>query len=370
MGIHTPIDRRFRFGELYGIRRSYSDMNRSIEESNIEKQLFDMMLSHMVESGNLEKIERFARKNRALCDFTTENSIVESIAIMNERTNGLNIPKVVKKRAAEKLRMAVSDRALSIKTNEYKLPSFDKFEKEPTIYESENDEDVSINDEESKDIDKLINDIAIKQGIVGNNEIIQSKTDIEFEKNLNSKPEDDIQKKHNYSIRSVILEAIAGNEKKTKLIPPTSIYSYKNGEPKDYLNSTMKNVVNGVNAICGLNFPENDYIWLASGRPVPFLKCEMVVNSEMVKGNRLLNAYFGPAGEFKDYLYRGDGTPRKQQSKAIYMSTIDREVNAVMSYPIIRAYTTMISWDIVNGEEILREINSEDFQGTSIRMID
>lgn len=368
MGIHTPIDRRFRFGELYGIKKSYSDMNRSIEESNMEKQLFDMMLSHVVESGNLEKIERFAKKNRALCNFVTENSIVESITMMNEKTNGLNIPKVVKKRASEKLRMAVSDKALSIKTNEYKLPSFSKPEEEPTIYESDDDEDISISDKESKDIDKLINDIAIKQGIVGNNEIIQSKTDAEFEKNLNSKPEE--QKKHNYSIRGVILEAIAGNEKKTKLIPPTSIYSYQNGEPKDYLNSTMKNVVNGINAICGLNFPEKDYIWLSSGRPVPFLKCEMVVNSDMVKGNRLLNAYFGPAGEFKDYLYRADGTPRIEQSKAMSMSAIDREVNAVMSYPIIRAYTTLISWDIVNGEEVLREISSEDFNGTGIRIID
>lgn len=369
MGIHTPIDRRFRFGELYGIRKSYGEMNRSIEESNIEKQLFDMMLSNMIENGNLEKIERFAKKNRTLCDFATENSILESISLMNEKTNGLNIPKVVKKRAADKLRMAVSNKALSIKTNEYKLPSFNKPEEEPTIYESDDYENVSISDNESENIDKLINDIAIKQGIVGNNEIIQSKTDREFEKNLDSKEDLKEQNKHNYSIRSVIIEAIAGNEKKTTLIPPTSIYNYKDEKSKEYLNSTIKNVINGINAICGLNFPEKDYIWLASGRPVPFLKCEMVVNSDTVKGNRLLNAYFGPSGEFKDYLYRADGTPRIEQSKAKSMSTIDKEVNAIMSYPIIRAYTTLISWDMVNGEEVLREISSEDFRGTSIRMI-
>lgn len=367
MGIHTPIDRRFRFGELYGIRNSYRDMNRSIEESNMEKSLFDMMMAHMIENGNFEKIERFARKNEALRDFVIENSIIEAVSAINESVNGLNIPKVVKKRAAEKLRMAVSDRALSIKTNEFKMPYFGKYPEEPTIYESEEDE-LAMSDAESPNIDKLINDIAVKNGILGSNEIIQSKTDADFEKSINDETTEE--SKHNYSIRNIVLESIAANEHKTKLIPPTSIYTYNGEDAKEYLNSTFKSVINGINAICGLNFPESDYIWLASGRPTPFLKGEMVVNSDLVKGNRLLNAYFGPRGEFKDYLYRADGTPRIEASKAKEMSEIDYEVNAIMSYPIIKVYASIVSWDNVNGEQKLREIDSDDFRGTDIRYID
>ena len=167
------------------------------------------------------------------------------------------------------------------------------------------------------------------------------------------------------------MESIAGNVKKTKLIPPTTLYTYgSNGDTKDYLNTTIKSVINGINAICGINFAESDYIWLASGRPTPFLKCEMVVNADSVKGNRLLNAYFGPAGEFKDYLYRADNTPKIEPSKAGAMSKIDREVNVVMSYPMVKVYATIISWDMVNGEERLREITAEDFRGTKIRVID
>lgn len=368
MGIHTPIDNRFKFGELYGIRKSYSDMNRSILESETEKTLFNNMLSYMVESGKIEKIERFAKKNKKLRDFVLENSLSETINLMMENTKGLNIPKVVKKKAADKLRMAVSDKALSIKTNEYRLPSFDRPEKEPTIYESE-DNDISLSDEESENIDKLINDIAIKNGILGNGEIIQSKKDKEFERTSETEDSENEIKKHNYSIRNIIIEAIAGNEKKTSLIPPTMIYNYSDSDSKDYLNSTIKNVVNGINATCGLNFPEDDYLWIQSGRPVPFLKCEMVVNSDMVKGNRLLNAYFGPVGEFKDYLYRADGTPRIELAKATSMSKIDKEVNAILSYPIIKVYSTIVSWDIVNGEEVLREIDWSDFKGTSVKFI-
>lgn len=369
MGIHTPIDNRFKFGELYGIRKSYSDMNRTILESETEKTLFNNMMNYMVESGNIEKIERFAKKNKKLRDFVVENSLTDTINLMMENTKGLNIPKVVKKRAADKLRMAVSDKALSIKTNEYRLPSFNKFEEEPTIYESE-DNNISLSDDESENIDKLINDIAIKNGILGNGEIIQSKNDKEFEKTSESDDNVDNIKKHNYSIRSIIIESIAGNEKKTVLIPPTLIYNYSDSDAKDYLNSTIKNVINGINATCGLNFPENDYLWIKSGRPVPFLKCEMVVNSDMVKGNRLLNAYFGPVGEFKDYLYRADGTPRIEMSKASSMSKIDKEVNAILSYPIIKVYSTIVSWDIVNGEEVIREIGRDDFHDTSIKFVE
>jgi len=375
MGIHTPIDRHFRFGELYGIRRSYGDIVRSVEESKLENELFDMMMVQIVESGNLEKIERFAKKNERLRDFALENSISESICKMNESTNGLNIPRVVKKRASDRFRNAIENKALSIKVNSFKFPSFTKPIEEPTIYESEEDEVAlyASQENESDNIDKLINNIAIKKGIVGGDEIVRSKNDIEFEKNLNGgiNGTSEEQLKHNYSIRNVILESIAGNVKKTKLIPPTTLYTYgSNGDTKDYLNTTIKSVINGINAICGINFAESDYIWLASGRPTPFLKCEMVVNADSVKGNRLLNAYFGPAGEFKDYLYRADNTPKIEPSKAGAMSKIDREVNVVMSYPIVKVYATIISWDMVNGEERLREITAEDFRGTKIRVID
>ena len=375
MGIHTPIDRHFRFGELYGIRRSYGDIVRSVEESKLENELFDMMMVQIVESGNLEKIERFAKKNERLRDFALENSISESICKMNESTNGLNIPRVVKKRASDRFRNAIENKALSIKVNSFKFPSFTKPIEEPTIYESEEDEVAlyASQENESDNIDKLINNIAIKKGIVGGDEIVRSKNDIEFEKNLNGgiNGTSEEQLKHNYSIRNVILESIAGNVKKTKLIPPTTLYTYgSNGDTKDYLNTTIKSVINGINAICGINFAESDYIWLASGRPTPFLKCEMVVNADSVKGNRLLNAYFGPAGEFKDYLYRADNTPKIEPSKAVAMSKIDREVNVVMSYPIVKVYATIISWDMVNGEERLREITAEDFRGTKIRVID
>ena len=375
MGIHTPIDRHFRFGELYGIRRSYGDIVRSVEESKLENELFDMMMVQIVESGNLEKIERFAKKNERLRDFALENSISESICKMNESTNGLNIPKVVKKRASDRFRNAIENKALSIKVNSFKFPSFTKTIEEPTIYESEEDE-VALyvsQENESDNIDKLINNIAIKKGIVGGDGIVRSKNDIEFENNLNGgiNGTSEEQLKHNYSIRNVILESIAGNVKKTKLIPPTTLYTYgSNGDTKDYLNTTIKSVINGINAICGINFAESEYIWLASGRPTPFLKCEMVVNADSVKGNRLLNAYFGPAGEFKDYLYRADNTPKIEPSKAGAMSKIDREVNVVMSYPIVKVYATIISWDMVNGEERLREITAEDFRGTKIRVID
>ena len=375
MGIHTPIDRHFRFGELYGIRRSYGDIVRSVEESKLENELFDMMMVQIVESGNLEKIERFAKKNERLRDFALENSISESICKMNESTNGLNIPRVVKKRASDRFRNAIENKALSIKVNSFKFPSFTKPIEEPTIYESEEDEVAlyASQENESDNIDKLINNIAIKKGIVGGDEIVRSKNDIEFEKNLNGgiNGTSEEQLKHNYSIRNVILESIAGNVKKTKLIPPTTLYTYgSNGDTKDYLNTTIKSVINGINAICGINFAEADYRWLASGRPTPFLKCEMVVNADSVKGNRLLNAYFGPAGEFKDYLYRADNTPKIEPSKAVAMSKIDREVNVVMSYPIVKVYATIISWDMVNGEERLREITAEDFRGTKIRVID
>lgn len=375
MGIHTPIDRHFRFGELYGIRKSYGDIVRSVEESKLENELFDMMMVQIVESGNLEKIERFAKKNERLRDFALENSISESICKMNESTNGLNIPRVVKKRASDRFRNAIENKALSIKVNSFKFPSFTKPIEEPTIYESEEDEVAlyASQENESDNIDKLINNIAIKKGIVGGDEIVRSKNDIEFEKNLNGgiNGTSEEQLKHNYSIRNVILESIAGNVKKTKLIPPTTLYTYgSNGDTKDYLNTTIKSVINGINAICGINFAESDYIWLASGRPTPFLKCEMVVNADSVKGNRLLNAYFGPAGEFKDYLYRADNTPKIEPSKAGAMSKIDREVNVVMSYPIVKVYATIISWDMVNGEERLREITAEDFRGTKIRVID
>ena len=371
MGIHTPIDKHFKFGELYGIRRSYGDMVKSVEESRMEKNLFNMMMKQIIESGNLEKIERFAKKNERLRDFALENSIIESINSMNESTNGLNIPKVVKKRASERFREEIENKALSIKVNSFKFPSFTEPIEEPTIYESEEDdvETYHLKEEESENIDKLINNISIKSGV---EDKIRSKNDIEFEKNLNSSEDGGSEEteKHNYSIRTVILESIAGNSKKTKLIPPTTLYTYgNNGDTKDYLNTTIKSVINGINAICGINFSESDYIWLASGRPTPFLKCEMVVNSDSVKGNRLLNAYFGPAGEFKDYLYRADNTPKIEPSKAGAMSRIDREVNVIMSYPIIKVYATIISWDVVNGEERLREINEEDFRGTRIRII-
>ena len=372
MGIHTPIDRHFRFGELYGIRGSYDSMNKSIAESKTEKNLFDMMMAFMIESGNMEKIERFALKNEKLRDFALENSIVEAVDRMKTVTEGLNIPRIVKKRASDRFRNAVSDRALSIKVNSFKFPSFGKTVEEPTVFEAENgDDSYGISDEKQSDtIDRLINNIAIKQGTDGDG-LVQSRADAEFEHTLKKDGVEDEERKHNYSIRNVIIEANASNERKTVLIPPTTLYSYgSNGEPKDYLNTTIKSVVNGINAICGLNFTENDYIWLASGRPTPFLKCEMVVTADAVKGNRLLNTYFGPAGQFKDYLYRADNTPRLEPSKAGDMTKIDREVNVVMSYPVIKVYTTIVSWDMVNGEERLREIGAEDFRGTRIKVID
>lgn len=375
MGIHTPIDRHFRFGELYGIRKSYDNMVMSIEESKTEKSLFDMMMRQIIESGNLEKIERFARKNANLRNFAIENSVTEAISEMNENTKGLNIPKIIKKSASEKFRKAVSDKALSIKVNEFKFPSFTKPIAEPTIFESEeeSDEFMASQEKQSENIDNLINNIAIKQGISGNNDIIQSKTDAEFEKNLkngedsknNPQPS-----KHNYSIRTVIMESIAGNAKKTKLIPPTTLYTYGvDGDERNYLNTTIKSVINGINAICSLNFPESDYIWLSSGRPTPFLKCDMAVTADLIKGNRLLNAYFGPTSQFKDYLYRPDNTPRIEPSKAGAMSSIDRDVNVIYAYPIIKVYATILSWDMVNGEERLREINEDDFRGTQIKVV-
>lgn len=361
MGIHTPIDKRFRFGELYGIRKSYRNMNRSIGESNAENRLFDMMMARMVENGSLEKIDRFAKKNRRLCNFVVENSTEEAITAINEATSDWNIPKWIRKQAANRIKTIVSERANSIETYEYCLPVDDICNVKQNINESE--DGTATSDSESEGIDKLINDIAIKKGILGGSEIVQSTTDNEFEKKLLD------ENKHNYSIQSVIIESIAGNERKKMLIPPTSIYDASNGEPREYLDSKMENVINGVNAICGMNFPNSDYTWMASGDPAPFLRAEMAVNSDMVRGNRLLNAYFGPAGEYKDYLYRADGTPRIELSKASSMSTIDKEVNAIMSYPIIRVYAIVISWDMVNGKTVPREIDADDFRGMNINIV-
>ena len=367
MGLHTPIDNRFRFGELYGIRNSYSGMVRSIEESRLEKQIYDLMMAQLVESGNLEKIERFAKKNASLRDFAYDNSMNEAVSAMEKSTKGTDIPKAIRKSAVDKFKRNVWESVSSIKPSEFSFPSF-KSEINEAEDTTEDDIELSASQEEESDsIDKLISNISLNKG----NDIIQSKSDREFEKELANRTTSEAAVKHNYSIRTIILESIAGNIQRTKLIPPTTIYSFNDGtEPKDYLNTTMKSVVNGINAACGLNFPESDYIWLASGRPTPFLKCEMVVNADAVKGNRFLNAFFGPAGEFKDYLYRADGTPRLPPSDAGVMNSIDREVNVISSYPIIKVYTTVISWDMVNGEEKLREIGKEDFKGTAIKVID
>lgn len=368
MGLHTPIDNRFHFGELYGIRKSYGGMVNSIEESIVEKQLFGIMMKQMVESGNLEKIQRFARKNSCLRDFALNNSINEAIKVMESSVIGKNASNRLRKNASEKLKKAVCETICRIEPAEFEFPKFNN----SAICEADemqyDDELETFQEKESDSIDRLIANIKIDGK---GNDIIQSQSDKEFEKRLSDKSSDmnDISK-HNYSIRTIILEAIAGNVRRTKLIPPTTIYSYNDGtEPKEYLNTTMKSVVNGINAACGLNFPESDYVWLASGRPTPFLKCEMAVTSDTVKGNRFLNAYFGPAGEFKDYLYRADGTPRLKPSEAGVMNSIDRDVNVIESYPIIKVYTTIISWDMVNGEERLREISDEDFRGTSIKVI-
>lgn len=366
MGLHTPIDNRFRFGELYGIRNSYSGMVRSIDESRLEKQIYDLMMTQLVESGNLEKIERFARKNASLRDFAYDNSMNEAVSAMEKSIKGIDIPKAVRKSAVNKFKRNVWESISSIEPSEFRFPSF---KNEITEAEDAIEDDIELStsqEEESESIDKLISNISLNKG----NDIIQSRSDREFEKELANKTSSEAPVKHNYSIRTIILESIAGNSKKRELIPPTTIYTFNDGtEPKDYLNTTMKSVVSGINAACGLNFPESDYTWMASGRPTPFLRCEMVVNADAVKGNRFLNAFFGPAGEFKDYLYRADGTPRLPPSDAGVMNSIDRDVNVISSYPIIRVDTTVISWDMVNGEEKLREIGKDDFKGTSIDFV-
>ena len=382
MGIHTPIDSHYRFGELYGIRKSYGNMNRSIVESNVEQNLFNMMMSHLVESGNLEKIERFAAKNARLSEFTAKNSIVEAISYMSQSTESMNIPRNVKRRVSQRIRDVIESRLNSICADEYKIPSFDNNIVEDNEDNRETYDYMSISEADSREIDELIKDVAAKRDILGNNEIIQSRKDSEFEKGLNYKEKEET--KHNYSIRSIVIDSIAGNEHKTKLIPPTSIYSSQE-TAKEYLNSTFKNVVEGINSTlvdkCGFRVPEKEYIWLSSGRPTPFLRGEIAVDAEKIRNSistggsadglgDFLNAYFGPYGKYKDYLYRADGTPRIEMSKAQNMSTIDREVNAISSYPIIRVYAEVISWDVINGEDVLREIAPNDFRETPIKFID
>lgn len=371
MGIHTPIDRHFRFGELYGIRRSYSGMVDSIRESETERMLLDGMMAYMVESGNLEKIGRFARKNGRLRDFAFENSITEAVSGMNERTAGMGIPKSVKKKVERALRESVMRAVEGVEPEEFRLeaPFGCSFGTAVSEAESEEEGFDSSGEGQSEEIDKLIADVAVRKGIYSKDGIVQSKRDAEFGKD-EEPSEDGGQEVHNYSIREIVLEAMATNQRRTKLIPPTSLYSYTSGNAKDYLKTTIKSVLNGINVTCGINFREDDYTWLASGRPTPFLKAEMVVTADSIRGSRLLNTYFGPAGMFKDYIFRADNTPKLEPAKAGGMSEIDREVNVISAYPMIKVYTTIISWDVVNGEDRLREIDSSDFLGTDVKFLD
>lgn len=366
MSLSTPVDRHYKFGELFGIRGVYDKMHTSIELSRMEESFFNKMMAHIIESGNMEKIERFALKNRTLSNFAKDRAIEEAYNNANLSKNALNIPNIIKKKAKAKLKMVVSDKALSIKTNSYNLPNFIEITEQPTIIESL--EDYAENEKENeKSIDELIKNIAVDKGYIKDKtDIIQSEDDKRFEDGDENFQEEI---KHNYSIQTVEIESIAGNDKKTEIIPPTYIFQSTTGNEKVYLNSTIKNVTDGINALCGINFTEDDYIWLASGRPTPHLRGEITVSTSLVKGNRLVNSYFGPAGEYKDYLYKPDGSPRIEPSKAEHMNEEDRDINAIQSYPIIKIYATIISWDVINGKDVLREITDSDFYHTNIKYV-
>ena len=172
-----------------------------------------------------------------------------------------------------------------------------------------------------------------------------------------------------YCVQSIRMCVTVGNEQLGKpvtvhFVTPTDI-NYKIQNLSD-----MEQVVDFINNMTGFYFDINDYSYdFASEKKTgkrPLLMAKKVITSDTVQGSKAFNKYFGPDGEFADYLYNADGTPKftPDSEDAQDLDGAKKDVSVVSKYPVVWVGARVYSRNHKTGKE--REIKPLDFRGTAI----
>lgn len=349
--LHTPINKTFKFGELFNIRNRYYNMSGKIADKEFESHIVESVISNMDKEGKIERLRDIRTKNRNLANVMQKNFVTEAIdCVINERK--VKITESFKNRLNRSVYTTVDNLIGECKEIDLGLPIA-----KPHKQRKSNQSGRLVIEDDSSDIDSLIYSICEKA-----------------EKEYDSDSEQSILKKyigkvtvHNYSIGKIVLESIASNKQKTEFIKPTTIYESDISEENTVNNGDIDELVKKMNSLCGFNFTDADYKWFSCGRPKPFFKASTCVTTDMLKGNNLLETYFGKDGVYGDVLFKANGEYRDVDIKK---DKIESDVNDLHEYPILNIYFQVRSWDVINGQDIMRDIERDDFDGSNILFVE
>lgn len=181
--------------------------------------------------------------------------------------------------------------------------------------------------------------------------------------------EPDPRKYFDYCVQAIRMCVTVGNQQLGKpvtihFVTPTD-FNYKVQNLSD-----MEQVVDFINNMTGFYFDINDYSFDFSTAEKtgkrPMLMAKKVLTSDAVQGSKAFNKYFGPEGQFADYLYNADGTPKfsPDSEDAQSLEGAEKDVSVVSKYPVIWVGARVYSRNHKTGKE--REIKPLDFRGTEI----
>lgn len=348
--IHTPVNRTFKYGELFNIRSRYSNMSDRIANDKFEEGVVESVISLLSKDGKIDRLKNIRTKSHNLSVIMQENFVNEAVdKFINN--SGICVSEVLRNQFIRRVCTTLNNIIGESKEIELNLPiAYPK-----KIHRSQNSGRLVLNDD-SEYINSLIYSICEKMENVYNDD-----NDSVLKKYIGKTTV------HNYSISKIVLESYASNKQHTQFIKPTTVYENDIVDENTVNNGTIEDLVNKMNELCGFNFNDSDFKWFSCGRPNPFFKVSVCITPDMVKSNNMLATYFGKDGIYGDILFKANGEYRDTDKKN---NKIESDINDIHEYPVLNIYYHVYSWDVINGQDIMREIEKDDFDGTNVMVVE
>lgn len=135
---------------------------------------------------------------------------------------------------------------------------------------------------------------------------------------------------------------------------------------------SVEDVLRYANETSGCYFDLDDFTCdfaraRATGRQ-PMVIGRRRITPDFVSGSRAFNRFFGPEGQFADYLYKADGTPRfaPNSPEGRAADGALRDATVVERYPEVIVGITFIARDSRTGKPV--PVEPEDFDGLRVKV--
>lgn len=135
---------------------------------------------------------------------------------------------------------------------------------------------------------------------------------------------------------------------------------------------SVEDVLRYANETSGCYFDIDDFTCdfaraRATGRQ-PMVIGRRRITPDFVSGSRAFNRFFGPEGQFADYLYKADGTPRfaPDSPEGRAADGARRDATVVERYPEVIVGITFIARDSHTGKPV--PVEPEDFDGLRVKV--